>query len=1113
MLPPAGENQAYGPIATASWSLTILAVLAATCPAAAERLRFEHLTPDDGLTNGIVMTILQDHVGFMWFGTWAGLDRYDGYEILNFQHQPDEPGSLSGNEVKALLEDREGTLWVATNGGLSRFDRHRQRFTNYLHDPEDPHSLGEGDVWSLLEDSDGVLWMSTQGGGLNRLQDADSGRFVRYRHDPENPSSLSSDSGRGLAEDHLGYLWIGTPDRGLNRLDRTTGEVRRYRHDPEDPTSLSGDDVWSIFEDHRQELWIGTRTHGLNRYDRQSERFLRYPVSREDTGSLAGGFVIDLLEDRDDNLWLAIFDAGLHRYDRDRDRFVRYLPDPVDPYSLSLFQTTSLFEDELGALWIGTFGNGVDRVDRDAAKFEVYEHHPGDPGSLAGKDVRVVHENGGGVLWIGTYDGGLTRFDRQRDSYSHYRHDADDRDSLSDNRIQTLAEDGRGRLWIGTWGGGLNRFDPRRPEAGFRHFRHRPDDPGSLGQDDVRGLYIDIDGDLWVGTQAAGVNRFDAKSETFERFPPDAADPQRIDKNYIFTLVGSPSREVLWLGMWGSGLNVFDLNTGKVRRYKPDARNPEAISGNDVWSVYEQRDGTVWLGTSGGLDRFDPDAGVFHHFGENEGLKSESVHDIVEDEDGNLWFSTNTGLTRFNPDSGEIRHYDPSDGVAIGNLFDGCAYRSTEGEIFFGGKKGLLYFRPEEVSDNPYAPPVVLTDFRIFNQTVPIAAPGSPLTQVITETESLTLDHSQSVVTFAFSALNYRAAEKNRYAYKLVGFEEDWNEVEANRRYATYTNLDPGQYRFLVRASNNDGVWSPMPRALAIRVLPPIWDTWWFRALAVVLVGSLVWSGFLLRTARIRARNRKLQAEIRERRRVEEQREQLISELNDKNELLEAQKAELERFTYTVSHDLKTPLVTIQGFLGLLERDMEAGETEAVHHDVATIGAAAAKMHQLLEDLLDLSRVGRVVSPPEPVALTELAQEAVGLAAAAVCQGGIEVAIQDSMPEVCGDRVRLREVLQNLVANAAKFMGQQASPRIEIGARANGSEIVCHVRDNGVGIEPRYHEKVFALFERLDPTVEGTGVGLTLVKRIIEVHGGRIWIESTTQKVGTTFFFTLPQSV
>jgi len=425
--------------------------------------------------------------------------------------------------------------------------------------------------------------------------------------------------------------------------------------------------------------------------------------------------------------------------------------------------------------------------------------------------------------------------------------------------------------------------------------------------------------------------------------------------------------------------------------------------------------------------------------------------------------------------------------------------KSQEGRLFFGGVNGLTSFHPDSVRDNLRLPPVVLTDFQLFNKPVDIG--GSEIQYHITEVPEIRLRYDQSVISFAFAALNYRSPEKNQYAYMMEPFDNEWQYVGA-KRTATYTNLDPGAYTFRVKASNNSGVWNEEGVAVKIVVTPPFWGTWWFRSLSIVAVVMMLIAVYQLRTRRIRSRNRALHVEIRERQRVE-------AELATNNAELEQKNVELERFTYTVSHDLKAPLVTIKGFLGLLQQDADAGNIDQMKSDMDRISGAADKMARLLAELLELSRIGRLMNPPLAVALTDLAREAVQLVTGPIVENGVAVEIDEAMPVVYGDRVRLLEVYQNLIDNAVKFMGRQPEPCIEVGVRQDEGEVVCFVRDNGLGIDPHYHEKVFGLFERLDVTSGGTGIGLALVKRIVEVHGGRIWVESDGEGQGSTFFFTL----
>ncbi len=863
---------------------------------------------------------------------------------------------------------------------------------------------------------------------------------------------LSQNSVYAMLQDRLGFLWIGTDD-GLNRYDGYRFEV--LRNVPGDPNSLS--------------LWLATNGRGILFFDPETETFLgRVGHDPLRPTSLSGDNVKVFLQDRSGAFWAGTSAEGLNKLLPAAKAFAHYRSDPATGGGLSDDMITAIHEDREGSLWVGTPNGGLNRVapgqvapGRPIRAVEHFRGDPADPTRLDRDDVRAILEDSAGTLWVGTEGGGLHRFDGA--VFTRYQPVPGDPSSLRDRDVWVLHEDSAGRLWAGTFGGGLSRYDPSID--GFRHYRHDEDDPGSLSHDVVRAIHQDAGGALWIGTGGGGLDRLAA---------PDSEPP------------------------------------GLFQHYRHRPGDPASLSSDEVLSIHQDSAGTLWLGThGGGLNRLllgpngDPDRASLRFYTEADGLPSNVVYGILEDDRGRLWMSTNRGLSRFDPGSETFRNYDVSDGLQSREFNSGAYFLGPRGEMFFGGINGFNAFYPERIEDNPYVPPVVLTSLKKFNREVPLGTDPALLS-------SVTLSHRESVFSFDFAALSYVAQHKNQYAYRLLGFRDQWTQLGA-KRDVTFTNLDPGAYTLEVRGSNNDGVWNEDGLRLEVIVEPPYWRTWWFRALAALAAAGLLSAVYLFRTRSIRRHNRALAAEIVERRRAEQ-------ELAANNAELEVKNAEMERFIYTVSHDLKTPLVTIKGFLGYLNRDAAAVKTdpragERVDHDVARIGMAADTMHRLLEDLLELSRVGRLMNPPEAVALSALAKEAAALASGRITERGVELAIEEAMPEAHGDRLRLLEVYQNLIDNAAKFSGDQPSPRIEVGAREDSGEVLCWVKDNGAGIEPRYQEKVFGLFERLDQQVPGTGVGLALVKRIVEVHDGRCWVESEGAGHGSTFFFTLPPAV
>ena len=1079
-----------------------------TAPARTQEPVFERLTIDQGLAQNTVYSLLQDRLGFLWIGTDDGLNRYDGYSFEVLRHETANPNSLSNNEIRALHEDKEGMLWIGTGDGLNRYDRRRRTFTHYRHDLRNPTSLGADFVTALLEDRRGTLWVGTKGGGLSHAKPGQHGVFSHLRHDSANPRSLSNDIVRGLYEDRQGNLWVGT-QRGLNRID-ATGALTRYLPDPKaGPTGYAS--IGPIVEDAQGRLWLGTWS-GLLRFDPATGSFL---FLGDSTNASDPADIRDIHQEEDGTLWLSTGTLGLLRFDPVAGRFVSTIQhDPVRSTSLSGNDATALLADRSGAFWVGTSGKGLNKLDPSPKPFAHFRAETTGTLGLSDNMVTAIYEDRKGILWVGTQYGGLNRLDRQSGNpplvgVKVFRADLRDPKRLAKDDVRAILEDSAGVLWVGTESGGLHRLNP---DGSFTRFRHDPNDPDSLRDDDVWVLFEDSAKRLWVGSWGGGLSLFDSKAGAFRTFLHDEKDPRSLASNVVRAIYEDRSG-ALWIGTGGGGVDRFRprdgfdvLGAGQFEHYAHDPQDPTSLSSDQVLSILEDRAGTLWFGTyGGGLNRLTQAKGggnsrTSRYYTRKDGLPNDVVYGIVQDDQGFLWMSTNGGLSRFDPRNETFRNYDVADGLQSREFNSGASFKSPRGELFFGGINGLNAFFPSRIVNNPYPPPVYLTSFRKFNREVTLETEPAFL-------RSVTLLPGDSVFSFEFAALSYRVQHKNQYAYRLVGFHDEWTQL-GTKRDVTFTNLSPGNYTLEVRAANDDGVWNENGFSLQVVVQPPFWRTWWFvsgTGLGVVLLLS---GGYKRRISTMRNHNRALQAEIVERLGVEKK-------LADNNAELEARNAEMERFVYTVSHDLRTPLITIKGYVGMLEREIgggtsDGGAQDRMAHDLARIGRAADNMRALLEDLLQLARTGRQLNQPEPVALTQVAGEAMALVTGgSIVRAGI-VSIEPTMPHVMGDRARLIEVYQNLIDNALKFMGDQMAPRVEVGARREGTEVLCFVRDNGIGIDERHRDKIFGLFERLDQRVPGTGVGLALVKRVIEAHRGRVWVESPGRGAGSSFYFTLP---
>ncbi len=812
---------------------------------AGQQLRFENISTEQGLSQGTVTAILQDRQGFMWFGTEGGLNKYDGYKFTVYKHDPDNSQTLSHIVIGAIFEDRDGELWIGTNRGLDRLDRSRGTFSHnqqVLSVSDDPGGIL---VSVINQDRSGKLWVGTEGGGLLSL-DLTADQFVVYKHSSDDPKTISDNTIHSIYENRDGLLWIGT-DRGLDRLDPITGT---FVKDLTEFHAIQDVPVYAINEDGQGALWVGTE-QGLFQWDQANNQFIEYVHDPNKADSISNDSIRCIFKDSQNRLWIGSR-SGLDLYDKTQKRFFHYIHNPNDPQSMISDSIRTVFEDRSGVIWIGTSSGGISKYAPATQKFGLYTYTPGLSNSLSDNNIWSIYEDHNGVLWIGTFSAGLNKLDRDSGTVKVFQNNPENPSSLSNDDIRSILEDRNGNLWIGTEYGGLNRFDPQTET--FFHYRHNPDDPDSLSSDRVFAIYEDRLSELWIGTQEGGLNKLDQDTESFIKFQHDPSDPFSLSNNDVRAIYEDRTG-ILWIGTFG-GINLYDNQANSFTTFQHEPDNPLSLSSDFVASIYEDSEGTIWIGTfGGGLNRFDRTTKSFTHFTDQDGLPDNTVYGILEGSDETLWLSTNKGLSKFNPHQESFRNYDISDGLQ-GNQFNpGAFYRSRNGELFFGGTQGLNTFVTGQVIDNPVPPPVVITAFSVFNQTVQTD---------LANNKSIELSYQDSFISFDFAALDYNAPEKNRYAYKLDGVDKDWVVVDT-RRYASYTHLPGGNYIFHVMGSNNDGIWNETGTQVQITIIPPFWGTWWFQGiLLVVLVGG-AFGGYRLRVRSLEARSRELESLVRQR--------------------------------------------------------------------------------------------------------------------------------------------------------------------------------------------------------------------------------------------------------
>ena len=771
---------------------------------------FEHLSLKDGLSESAVTVIVQDHRGFIWFGTQDGLNRYDGRSFLVYRNDPADTTSISDNYITSLCVDSKGKLWVGTQqGGLDMLNADNKSFERYGPRIADSSNKNKAYITSIIEDRSGSLWIGTLGNGIIRM-DPSSWSVQRYVHSKTIPGNLSENSVWTLHVDKAGTIWAGTYD-GLNRYNarRDRFEVFRISTGTSAP---SPSNINAIAEDSRGRLWCVAWKVGLYVFDQDKEalvpgRFAGKPAPELNKQALS------LLVDPGGSIWIGTASSGLQRFDGSKVETFRN--EPNDLRSLSSNQVMSLFVDRSGDLWIGTNGGGINKFSVATRKFEHYRHLSEDANSLSASNVWAFHEDRQGNLWVGTIGGGLDRIDHATHRITHFSGKLSRASGLMTTMICAIFEDHKGLLWIGSQDAGLFRFD--KSGNTFTRFSHNPSDPTSLSTDLVNCIFEDKEGTLWVGTFGGGLNRFDRNTQKFSRFMNEPNNPKGIGGNSVMTMITARGGG-LWLGTFTNGVDRYDH--GVFTHYRNDPAKPGSLNNDRIESLYEDSAGVLWVGTwGGGLNRLDPATGTFTHFTQKDGLPNSTVYGILPDSRGNLWMSTNKGIARFDVQTSTFRCYDVSDGLQENEFNQGAYLRLRSGELLFGGVNGYSRFHPDSLRINTSIPPVVITSIKVFGS-------DSPLQKDLVASNKLDLRYDQNFFSIDFAALDYANPAHNRYAYMIEGYDKSWVQA-GNQQTATYTNVGPGTHTFRVIACNSDGVWNSEGARIVLAIHPPIWKTWW----------------------------------------------------------------------------------------------------------------------------------------------------------------------------------------------------------------------------------------------------------------------------------------------
>ena len=1028
-----------------------------------EQITFSYISINEGLSQSTVFSIDQDKKGNMWFATYDGVNKYDGYAFTVYQHNEDDPNSIANDISRIVKTDSQGRVWIGTRDGLSRYDEEKDIFQNFFYEKNGKHLQVNG----IEEISPEQLLISTPEGLI--MFDIKESKFIDDSFSTAMHKTIASTLYRQGDQ-----IYIGTSTDGLYTYSITQKTFEKVI------PILGTKQIQAILQQSPTRIWVATEGAGLFLINPKTKEIKNYLHSPSNPKSISSNYIRSLAMDSQNRLWIGTFN-DLNIYHEGTDSFASYSSNPVENGSLSQRSVRSIFMDSQGGMWLGTYFGGLNYYHPIRNRFKNIRNIPY-KNSLSDNVVSCIVEDKDKNLWIGTNDGGLNLYNPITQRFTSYtlQEDESARGIGSNNIKAVYVDEKKSLVYIGTHAGGLSIL--HRNSGQVENFNQRN---SQLVNENVYAILPDGEGNLWLGTLSALV-RFNPEQRSFTTIEKEKDGTPVVSKQ--ITTLFRDSHKRLWIG-GEEGLSVFKQEGLDIQKASIlPVSNVTKLFTN---CIYEASNGIIWVGTREGFYCFNEKDKQIKRYNTTNGLPNNVVYGILEDSFGRLWLSTNRGISCFNPETEKFRNFTESDGLQS-NQFNTASYcRTSVGQMYFGGINGITTFRPELLLDNPYTPPVVITKLQLFNKVVRPDDETGILTKNISETKSITLKSWQTAFSIEFVVSNYISGQHNTFAYKLEGYDKEWYYL-TDSRTVSYSNLPQGTYQFLVKAANSDGKWNPIPTALEIIVLPIWYKTWW-----ALLIFFATFAGFITFVFRFFWMRKSMEAQLEIERRDKEHQEEI-------NQMK-------MRFFINISHELRTPLTLI---LTPLQEIINKISDRWTRNQLEYIQRNANRLLHLVNQLMDYRRaeLGVFELKAKKGNAHQLIQDNFLFYDKLARHKKITYTLHSELEdkEVLFDANYLELIVNNLLSNAFKYT--ESGQSITVTLKEENGWLLLQVSDTGIGIPINKQGKIFERFYQIESEHVGSGIGLSLVQRLIELHHGRIELDSEENK-GSTFSVYLPQDL